>query len=119
MNSELDELMDRLATVPIDINRSLRLIRMLDEKAVALQENFKEERKNFIKEVKQMRHFRVEPLPENLINKAAELKHKCIQLIAYQKEKKDIADQLHSSIREHQRYLAKELKTRCKNKVDE
>jgi hypothetical protein len=44
--------MDRLATVPIDINRSLRLIRMLDEKAVALQDNFKEERKSFIKEVK-------------------------------------------------------------------
>lgn len=54
-NSYLDDFMDKMITVPNDINRFLRLIRRLDKKAEEIQTTLLPQQAKFTAQIKELR----------------------------------------------------------------
>jgi predicted chitinase len=54
-NSYLDDFMDKMITVPNDINRFLRLIRKLDKKVEEIQTTLIPQQAKFLAQVKELR----------------------------------------------------------------
>lgn len=54
-NSYLDDFMDKMITVPNDVNRLLRLIRKLDKKVEEIQTTLIPQQTKFLAQVKDLR----------------------------------------------------------------
>jgi len=62
-NSYLDDFMDKMITVPNDINRYLRLIRKLDKKAEEIQATLAPQQAKFLAQVKELKEKKITELP--------------------------------------------------------
>jgi hypothetical protein len=118
-NTYLDDFMDKMITVPNDINRYLRLIRKLDKRVEELQASLGLLQGKFLAQVKEVRDRKGAELPLQLKNDFEVINRKQKELFGYAKEKKEIADQLYSEVREYQEMLATELKNKYKEKPEE
>jgi len=58
-NSYLDDYMDKMITVPNDINRFLRLIRKLDKKAEEIQTSMVPLQTKFLTQLKEMKEKKI------------------------------------------------------------
>lgn len=58
-NTYLDDFMDKMITVPNDVNRFLRLIRKLDKKVEELQTALTPQQNKFLAQVKELRDKKV------------------------------------------------------------
>ena len=54
-NSYLDDFMDKMVTVPNDVNRFLRLIRKLDKKVEELQASLHLQQNKFLQQTKEFK----------------------------------------------------------------
>lgn len=54
-NTYLDDFMDKMITVPNDVNRFLRLIRKLDKKAEDLQGKLMSQQTKFLAQIKELK----------------------------------------------------------------
>ena len=93
-NSYLDDFMDKMITVPNDVNRFLRLIRKLDKKAEEIQATLIPQQAKFIAQVKELKEKKITELPPPLKSEYDAISKKQKDLWGYSKEKKDIAEQL-------------------------
>lgn len=67
-NTYLDDFMDKMITVPNDINRYLRLIRKLDKRVEDLQVSLNGLQGKFLAQVKELRDRKGAELPPQLKN---------------------------------------------------
>jgi hypothetical protein len=118
-NTYLDDFMDKMITVPNDINRYLRLIRKLDKRVEDLQIVLNHLQGKFLAQVKELRERKGAELPPQLKVDYEVILRKQRELFGYAKEKKEISDQLYSEVREYQEMLAVELKNKYKEKPEE
>ena len=65
-NSYLDDFMDKMITVPNDINRFLRLIRRLDKKVELLQAFLLPQQTKFMAQLKELKDKRITELPPSM-----------------------------------------------------
>lgn len=93
-NSYLDDFMDKMVTVPNDINRFLRLIRKLDKKAEELQAALLPLQTKFLAQLRELRDKKISEMPPQLKAEYEVINRKQKELYGYSKEKKEIADQL-------------------------
>ncbi len=105
-NTYLDDFMDKMITVPNDINRYLRLIRKLDKRVEDLQLTLNQLQTKFLAQAKELRERKTAELPPQLKADHEVILRKQKELFGYAKEKKEIADQLYSEVREYQEMLA-------------
>ena len=61
-NSYLDDFMDKMVTVPNDINRYLRLIRKLDKRAEEIQASLLSQQARFLQQVKELKDRKISEL---------------------------------------------------------
>jgi tRNA U34 5-carboxymethylaminomethyl modifying GTPase MnmE/TrmE len=118
-NTYLDDFMDKMITVPNDINRLLRLIRKLDKRAEETQTALTAQQNKFVQQVKELREKKINELTPQMKIDLEAVQKKQKELIGYSKEKKEIADQLYSEVAEYQEMLATELKNKYKDKPEE
>lgn len=62
-NTYLDDFMDKMITVPNDINRFLRLIRKLDKRVEDIQLTLIPQQNKFLAQVKQLKEKKIAELP--------------------------------------------------------
>lgn len=93
-NTYLDDFMDKMITVPNDINRFLRLIRKLDKKAEEIQTTLIPQQAKFMAQLKELKEKKITELPPAMKAEMDVINKKQKELWGYTKEKKEIADQL-------------------------
>lgn len=93
-NSYLDDFMDKMITVPNDINRFLRLIRKLDKKAEEIQASLVPLQTKFLAQLKELKDKKINEMPPAMKADLDLINKKQKDLYGYSKEKKEIADQL-------------------------
>ena len=64
--SYLEEYMDRLATVPNDVNRCLRLIRTLDKRIESIHQSLLPQQKKFELRMKEIKEKKIIEVPTEL-----------------------------------------------------
>lgn len=111
--------MDKMITVPNDINRLLRLIRKLDKKVEEIQTTLVPQQNRFLAQVKELKEKKINELPPPLKAELDAIAIKQKELYGFTKEKKEIADQLLYSISDYSTQLLTELKTKYKDKPEE
>ena len=65
-NSYLDDFMDKMVTVPNDINRFLRLIRKLDKRVEEIQGSLFSQQARFVQQVKELKDRKMTELTPTL-----------------------------------------------------
>ena len=100
-NSYRDDLMDKMVTVPKDINRFLRLIRKLDKRAQELQASLVSQQARFLQQVKELKERKITELTPALKAEQENIAQKHKELFGFMKEKKEVSDQLSTEVAEY------------------
>jgi predicted transcriptional regulator len=87
-NTYLDDFMDKMITVPNDVNRFLRLIRKLDKKVEEIQATLAPQQTKFMAQVKELKEKKINELPPHLKAEMEIIAKKQKELYGYSKEKK-------------------------------
>lgn len=104
-NSYLDDYMDKMITVPNDINRFLRLIRKLDKKAEEIQASLVPLQTKFLAQLKDMKDKKVTEMPPSMKAELDVINKKQKELYGFSKEKKEIAEQLSHEVSDYSNQL--------------
>ena len=118
-NSYLDDYMDKMITVPNDINRFLRLIRKLDKKAEEIQASLVPLQAKFLVQLKDMKDKKITEMPPSMKAELDVINKKQKELYGFSKEKKEIAEQLSHEVSDYSNQLLAELKNKYKDRPEE
>ena len=115
-NSYLDDFMDKMITIPNDINRFLRLIRRMDKKAEEIQAALAPQQAKFLTQVRELKEKKITELPAAMKAEMEAINKKQQELWGYSKEKKEIAEQLSHEVSDYSNQLLAELKNKYKDR---
>jgi acetone carboxylase gamma subunit len=87
-NTYLDEFMDKMVTVPNDINRYLRLIRKLDKRVEAVETTLLPLQNKFLAQIKELKERKIAEMPQQLKVDYEVILKKQKEMHGYAKEKK-------------------------------
>lgn len=118
-NSYLDDFMDKMITVPNDINRLIRLIRRLDKRAEEINATLIPQQTRFLLQMKEVKDRKLTELPAGLKAELDSIQQKQKELYGFCKEKKEIAEQLSWEVNEYSSQLFNELKNKYKDRPEE
>lgn len=115
----LDDFMEKMATVPNDANRFLRLIRNLDKKLDELQVSLVPQQNKFLSTLKDLKEKKITEVSPAVKAEYDQICKKQKEIYGLSKEKKEIAEQLHTEISKYHEQLGNELKNKQKDKPKE
>lgn len=117
-NTYLDDFMDKMITVPNDINRFLRLIRKLDKRVEDIERVLTPMQNKFLLQIKELKERKINEMPTQMKLDYDLILKKQKEMHGYAKEKKDVSDQLYAEVLEYQTMLGGELKNKNKEKTE-
>lgn len=117
-NSYLDDFMDKMITVPNDVNRLIRLIRRLDKRTEEVNASLVPQQARFLAQLKEVKDRKLTELPAGLKAEFESIQQKQKEIYGFCKEKKEIADQLSWEVNDYSSQLFNELKSKYKDRPE-
>lgn len=110
--------MDKMITVPNDVNRLIRLIRRLDKRTEEVNASLVPQQARFLAQLKEVKDRKLTELPAGLKAEFESIQQKQKEIYGFCKEKKEIADQLSWEVNDYSSQLFNELKSKYKDRPE-